>query len=176
MKNKIFYDKKGGEKYFSIWWILMMIIVGVSVVGAVSLFYSAGVDVRPLEAEILNDKILNCLNQGGFLSEKVFENNFQVFEECSLNKNLFGEGSYFYLEVSFLDKEEKKIRNPIVEGTGSMKGDCGVLSDKDSKIIAEEYPRCVLKTEPILYYSGGEVRRGIIEILTASNQKGENFL
>jgi len=61
----LFKDKTGGEKLLSIWWLFTIAMVGAGIVFGVSMFYSAEIDVRNVEAEILSNKILDCFFVAG---------------------------------------------------------------------------------------------------------------
>jgi len=60
----------------SIWWLFTIAMVGAGIVFGVSMFYSAEIDVRNVEAEILSNKILDCFFEQGILSDNLLENRF----------------------------------------------------------------------------------------------------
>ena len=165
MKNK------KGQKLISIWWILVLAIVGAGIVVGVLIHSSANVDVRGAEAEILNEKILDCLFENGFLAEGFLEENFLFFEKCKLNEEIFGERSVFYFNVRVYDEADELIKE-FRGGDASFEKDCAIQED----VEAEDYPKCFMKDERVFYYEENEIKLGRIEILAASNQKGGKSL
>ncbi len=155
LKNKI-----GGEKLFSIWWLFIITIVGTGMVWGVSMFYSAEIDVRNVEAEILMDRISDCLFEQGMLINNLLENDFDIFQECKLNKKVIE--SDFYFNVSILDESGNVIKE-IEEGV--LTNTC---NSKDTE-------GCVSKERGIIYELKNEIKKGRLEILTASNQVGEEI-
>ena len=77
---------KRGDKIISVYWFAILFIVAAGVVYMASVFYGAPYDVREIEADILADKIAECISEGGKLNEdwgKLNENN--LLEICDLN-------------------------------------------------------------------------------------------
>ena len=96
-------NKKGvGEGLISIWWFFVLAIVGIVVSAAVVAYHSVDIDVREIEAENLYERILNCVAKQSFLLDEALEEDFNIFEECRLNEEIFGEGSVFYFNIRFL--------------------------------------------------------------------------
>jgi len=155
-------NKKAGEKLLSIWWIFIITMVGIGIVWGVSMFYSAEIDVRNVEAEILMNRISDCLFEQGMLINNLLENGFDIFQECKLNKKVIE--SNFYINISVLD-ESKKVIKEISEG---IKESVCALTDSEKK-------GCVKKTRGIIYERENEIKIGRLEILTASNQVGEEI-
>ncbi len=160
-------NKRGGEKLLSIWWFFVLVIVGTGISVAVMMFYSADVDVREIEADILSEKIIDCIIEQGFLVEDITNEN--MFERCDLNQEIFGKESSFYFRISTWDEEGNKLKEDIVGGKDfEVECEIGEAVEK-----AEHYPKCVKKKEGVLYYENNKVKRGELEILTASNQIGK---
>lgn len=172
-------NKKGGEKLLSVWWFFVLAIVGVGVSAGVLIYHSADVDIREIEAEILYEKILNCITEQGFLIEEALKEDFNVsdfFEECELNEEIFEEESIFYFNIQILDESENLIKE-IRGGDFSFEKDCKIQEEDEEgkKIEAKYYPRCVREKETILYYEDNEIKEATLEILTASNQVGRKI-
>ncbi|MEK6917537.1 MAG: hypothetical protein AABW51_01175 [Nanoarchaeota archaeon] len=169
MQN-IIKDKKGDEKYFSLWWYLVLAIVGLGVVIAVFIFYSSPIDARDVESKILYDKISDCLVSGGFLESDALNSNFDIFEKCGLNKEIFSGETSFYFNISFVS-ENKKIRTDIIQGDFSYGQDCEITQN----IKADKFPVCNRNVQPFFYFENGEMKKGILQVLTASNQEGRKI-
>ena len=153
-------NKKAGEKLLSIWWLFIIAMVGIGIVFGVSMFYSAEIDVRKVEAEILSDKISDCLFEQGILIDSLLESDFDIFQECKLNKKVIE--SDFYINISFLDELQNVIKE-ISEGV--------LISTCNSKNIEG----CVSKERGIIYERENEIKKARLKILTASNQVGEEI-
>ena len=81
---------------------IMMIMIGSGIVGGVLMFYGQGYDFRATDAAGLFDKTLDC-----FVDEKndFFENEFDIYETCNLNKKILSE-SHLILIKRLSDNEE----------------------------------------------------------------------
>ena len=71
MLSKIFKNKKGGEKLLSIWWVFIISFVALIIAIGVDMFYGSEVDVREIEADILYEKVIECVVEQGFLVEDI---------------------------------------------------------------------------------------------------------
>lgn len=86
-------DKKGDSRILFFYWFIIMILVAGSMVMAYNSFYSAKLDVRKAEAQILNDKITDGFIGGGRLSE-IGEEIYNIIGTWNVNEgaNAVGEG------------------------------------------------------------------------------------
>jgi len=173
MKFEILKNKRGAEKLFSIWWFLVLVIVGLGIVAGVFIFFSSEVDVREIEVDILNTKIADCIVEQGFLIESALDDNFDILSACRLSENVFSQGSNFFIKINFLDESGANIREPVLKGDFSFEKDCEVQEPADGeKVEAEKFPKCIQKKYYSLYYKDGQIKKAVLGILTASNQKG----
>ena len=161
---------KKGEKLFSLWWFFILGIVGVGIVGGVLIFYSAEIDVREAESLILYDRIANCLMNSGHLIENLFDENFEIFSECGLNKEIIESGN-FYFEISLFDFEGNLVKEELFFGARTFKENCRISRE----IVAKKFPKCTDKKENIFYFQNGVKKSGSLSILTASNQIGRKI-
>jgi len=168
----LFKDKIGGEKYLSIWWFAVIVVVGVGITVGVLFFYSTNVDVRDTESMYLYYKITNCLIQNGFLVSESLDSNFDIFEKCDLDRYAFsGENFYFY--INFYDESNLKLREALESDAKDIQKQCDIiLHTKDEKLDAKYYPHCVEKIADFLYIKNGVIKKGSLKILTASNNFG----
>ena len=93
-------NKKGGEKLLSVWWFFVLVVIGGSIVIGVLIYYSADVNIKELEADILTGRIIRCVTDRGYLKQDFLQDSFDIFKECDLRKEVFGEGSDFYFKIS----------------------------------------------------------------------------
>ena len=82
--KKMLKDKKG-EKLLSIWWFFVIAVVATGITVGVLIYYSASIDMREAEAELLSEKIFDCVVEEGFVVE-------EIFEEDPQNEGRWGRG------------------------------------------------------------------------------------
>lgn len=169
-------NKKGGEKILSVWWFFSLAIIGAGIVVGVLMFYSGDIDVREIEADILAEKILNCINQQGYLHENFLHKDFDIFTECGLSKEVFDvQSSSFFFAVNVSDESGKALRDEVTSLGQAWRADCK-LSMSGQIERAKYYPKCIEKVEGILYRDSNlTVKRGTINVLTGSNQIGKKI-
>ncbi|MDO8467519.1 MAG: hypothetical protein Q7S56_01050 [Nanoarchaeota archaeon] len=155
-------DKHGGEKLLSVWWFAILVIVGVGVSAGIIIFYSASIDVRDYEAEILNKQVQNCFVNGNSLVDNF--KTIDILKDCNLDPIIFDKGSDYFVKVYILDSDGKDLRDVIVIGDSSKEADCPISSEIPAKHIS------VCKDFNKRVYYGDSM--GMIKILTASNQEG----
>ena len=141
--------KKGSSKIMSVYWFAILILVtgGISVM--IFSFHNSPYDVRELEAEIMINKVSDCLSNGGILNEDLFgeeefNKEFEILEECHFNFNTeFEDRIQYYLEINFYDitNFENSIFK-ISEGSKEFKADCELQKDKEYGTIS----KCAEKT------------------------------
>ncbi len=116
MALKIIKNKKGGEKIFSIWWMLVLTIFGIGIVSGVLIFYSADTDVRGLEAKILYERISDCLINKGYLNNNLLNSDFDFYKECRLSKEILNSNN-FYFKISVFNESGNLLKNISGEST-----------------------------------------------------------
>ena len=137
-----------GEKYLSVYWFVILAIVAGGIIAMVFVFYGKPYDIREIEANVMTNKIADCLSDdvGGLRSDVVNE---IVLEECG-----FVLSDDFYFEVNGLTPKgvppstEKKdiIEEGIKQGNPNLKDSCG----KGDSVV------CVDKN--VYYLGGGKIK------------------
>ncbi len=158
-KRELFRDKKAGEKLLTIWWFFVLALVGGGIVIGVLIYYSGEIDVRKLESELLADRILDCLSEQGNLNEEFLKDDFDIFQGCSLDKEVIENSGNFYINVSLYDLDGESIKE-ITKGVGSFEVNC--------KLEGGDYPKCSGK-EIFVFDSLGEKLK--FKILAGTNQE-----
>lgn len=92
--RKLLKNKKA-EKYLSVYWFAILAIVAVGISVMVIIFYGKPFDIREAEAEILINKIADCISSHNILKENITNEDF--LEKC----NLIIDEEY-YLEINSL--------------------------------------------------------------------------
>lgn len=157
------WNKKGGEKLLSLWWFFILGVIGGFIVLGVIIYYSADTNVNLIEANILVDKLTECLIIKGNLNEDIFNEEFNIFKECNLDAKMLGMGSFIYFNVSIYDSNDLLIKE-FINGSGTFELDCRV----GMKINAKNFPSCIYET----YFSNFENQIHRIKILGGVNQIG----
>ncbi len=136
---------KKGDKLLSFGWVFILVIVGAGVVFGVTSFFSAHIDVRQMESDVLNVEVFDCVSQG---MDDFSEDNF--FDKCGLIAEKFGEGSNYFILVNVDGLNYRYGKHSMEE---SCKISFGLLKSK-------EYPRCTEKSSGDIYILTGSSNRG----------------
>lgn len=137
-------NKKADERVLSIYLFIIYIIVAIGIVSGVLLFYGA-LDIREVEAEVLTDKVIDCLTEQGKLKTGVLE--WENLDNCKFNfkdnsQKYDGEEQY-YVQIEFYDFDNsKEIRSSIEKGRKDFFQYCELDGDK--------LPKCNMKEIYIL--------------------------
>ena len=164
--------KKAGEKWFSGWWFLMCILFAGCIIFVTLYKFGGDIDTRKLEAESLYQNIYSCFVENGFLKYDFFKENKNVYDFCRL-----GRKGDFYFYISFFDERNNLIKNinsDITPVNENYKIICDLkLSDDKKKPEIKDSPECYKQKKVVFYYSGEQLKKGYLEILTATNNRGE---
>ncbi len=153
-------NKRGQEKYLSVWNFGVWIFVAVVILAAIYLSVTSKTDVRGQEANILAHRVSSCLVQNGVLQQGIISKN--IFSDCSLDKSLFGINSKLYFTAMFLKDGAIKETNLVSGGNYEMYIKCQTSTQSN-------YPICYTLTESV-FNSRGD--KGILKIIAASNLMG----
>ena len=180
ISHYVFFPKNriGAEKIISVYWFVILIIIAGAVVAMVSLFYGSPYDVRVTEANIMINQVSNCLSQSGELnknlfisenSEKKFNENFNLLEECNLIfetkfENAVGE---YFLEAEFYDLNNERLFS-ISEGNSNLKTDCKIAEGE------KKYKRLSKCVDREFYSLDSENQAYRINILSAIKKTEKN--
>ena len=102
-------DKKAAGKIISVYWFAILIIVAGGVFAISNNLYGHALDIREVEADILADRVADCLSEKGFLRESVFDdqnfliNSTNVLDKCNLNFDVDSQEQVpqYYIEIDF---------------------------------------------------------------------------
>jgi len=138
-------NKQGADKVLSMYWFLILIIVAGGIIGMVFTFYSHPYDVREIEANVLTNKISDCLSQDGNLNSNLIDNEGNFSEDfklnflknCNLNFNteeIYKGKEQYYTEINFYkeDNLENSVFN-ISKGNKDYISDCEISKVKEYK-------------------------------------------
>ena len=178
-------NKRGTDKIISVYWFAILILVAGGIYAMVYLFYGHPLDVRDVEANILANKVADCLSKQGRLNSgviissedvkslgKEYENN--LLGKCHLNFNTEKEydweneiqyyiGADFYVQVG----SDKPVFS-LSEGNKNWLKYCEINRE------VEDYrrlPRCV---ERRFYSLGEDNAQYLIKIISIVGKTEKN--
>jgi hypothetical protein len=171
-------NKRGTDKMLSVYWFLILFISAAAIVYMVAVFYGHPYDVRELEANILANKIADCVSRGGELVPELFDND--SWADLYGGKNNFWDYCGITLAVEdpqvWKDPQyyaEARIYNMNeVEVFGRMTGNLNLLSSCELQ-QDEEHERlakCVEKR----FYSVGQGEQYLIKVLSVVRKTEKN--
>jgi len=159
MKNK------KAEKLLSLWWFFVLGVIAGGIVIGVLIYSSADVNIKEVEANILSERIISCLIDNGYLKESIFNEDFNIFEFCNLNPDVFGKASNFYFKISVYNSENLIFN--LIKGSSSFEKECQIQENVEAK----HFPRCSEKKESVLF----EDKMVQVIVFAGSNQNGRKI-
>lgn len=160
---KTLNHKNASSELLSIWWFFVLVIIAVGIVLGVTIFYGAKIDVRAIEAETLTNKLGDCMIGNGELKFPIFQINSDIFNFCSLNKEMLNDSGNYY--ISIIAKKGSETVS-LKYGNYGFEKDCLIA---EAMREAKNYPRCSKKS-----FSGFNDKMELvnIEINAGSNYMG----
>ncbi len=170
-------NNKGNEQVISVYWFAILIIVAVGISAMVFTFYNHPYDVRELEANILMNKVADCISEHGVISKEIindqgeFQKDFDMQEVCSFNfksPDFSGDShGQYYVLITFNDSNGKFLFDKE-GGDNYLRADCLAKLDlKDEKAL----PGCVKGNLFAVDLNG---KQYLIEILTGVSKSNKN--
>jgi len=77
---------KKGEEILFFWLVFIWIVIGVGIVGGVYVFYSAEINTKSLESDILNSRIIDCVVKSGESDSSLIGE--EIFNLCVLDEKI----------------------------------------------------------------------------------------
>lgn len=168
-------NKKGTNKILSIYWFAILILIAGGIFAMVYTFYNRPYDVRELEANVMANKIADCLSNKGYLEKEIFNGNFLLnednfLEKCNLNFNIEErwEEPQYYTKVSFYNLADMDTSIfDVANGNKNLISSCEIQKDKEYEKLA----RCV---ERRFYSLDEENNQYLIKILSVVRKTEKN--
>jgi len=166
MNFKLTEDKKGTDKIISVYWFAILFIVAGAIIYIVASFYGEPYDVREIEANILINKVADCIANKGYLNAEKTD-----LENCDLNFNVENfknwNNDQYFLEVNYYEFDTtNKFLDTISEGNINLKENC----DKKEK----NFPVCITRNFYTLEKIGEEDKQREIQILSIVRKTEKN--
>lgn len=164
-------NKKGGEKWLSIWWYFcLVIILGGTVYAAWNFLHIS--DVSELDAEILASKVYDCVVPDNVIAFDI-QSKPDIFSLCKIadfEKNNLGKDYFVGIRIyehlgtgneSSLKKEY--YYEPAMYSHGNLRYRCVNMKD----IEVTQMPGCSYKTKDVYGKDGSEY---IIRVIGGTNE------
>ena len=153
-------NKKGGEKYLSIWWFFVLVVIGLGIVSGVIIHASAEANVKILESDILITRVIDCIVENGQINQEFMDGNFDIFNECSLSKGVIDEDLEHYLSIKVYDSTT--LISEASYGNSEFETQC--------ELEGKNYPECSERNIPVL---SRQEEKLTLYIKAGSNQIGK---
>lgn len=170
-------NKKGAEKFLSVYWFVILVIVAGGIWAMVNAYYSHPIDVRATEVRVLTNKAADCISKNGNFNSELFNStgDFQserFLEVCHFTED-FGFKSQendYYLEINFFDVggQEKSEFGSVQEGFGPIKENCETFQEGGE--VFPTQPTCLSRGLYVVN-SGEQI---LVEIFGGVNKGLEN--
>ncbi|HEB46898.1 MAG TPA: hypothetical protein ENI22_00320 [Candidatus Pacearchaeota archaeon] len=162
-------NRKGGDRIISIYWFTILFIVAAAIVYMVAVFYGKPYDVREIEADILMDRVSDCVSKAGYLLDSALEENF--LENCGLNFDVediygWGEEGQYFVEVNIKDfLSLRQITPSSKKGNEALKEFCNLEGD----IL----PFCLERTFYTIDKTGKQFRVDVLSIVRKTEKNAQ---
>lgn len=170
-------NKAGEDEVMTVWWfaVVFLSFIGIGAI-AYLLFDKAPLDVRDVEANILLNKLADCVSYAGRINSEIFSGgkfnpsfNDNLLENCHLVfESSEDEAEQYYAEINFYPLATLgDSAFSISAGNKNFLPNCDIQKEKEYNTLA----RCVEKK---FYSLGSSNEQYIIKILTIVGNVGKN--
>jgi len=175
MNNKFFNGRKGTDKIISVYWFVILFIVAAAIVYMVTVFYGQPYDVRGIEADILTDRVADCISKAGYISitGEELNGNFLV-ENCNLNFNVedscgWKDEEQYFVEVNFRNfLSPETIVFSDKEGNENLKDFC--------ELEGKNLPFCLERTFYTIDREGNQFQVDILSIVRKTEKNAQSSI
>lgn len=165
-KLNIFSNRKG-EEVLSLYWFMILLIVAGGIVGMVLIFYGNPYNVGDVEANLLVDRIADCISYGGKINESLIScSELKDFDFSQCHLNFEGEEEEFFYKVEIYKLED--LENSCFEKNG------GNLNLEASYAINKYSEKLPTGAEKSFYSLDNLKNQYIIKILTVVRKTKQN--
>lgn len=171
-------NKKADSKLISVYWFVILILVAGGIFLMVSTYYNAPYDVRKVEADILSNRVADCIYYNGQLNNELIDLKTGIFkpmfrdhflESCDLNFKPTGQWQkvQYYSYVEFYESPNaKQSAWNLSAGNPNWKPDCDIKS--------KQYEKLVVCSEKEFYAPGFNGDLYLIKILSIVRKSEQN--
>ena len=167
MVTNNFFKNKKGEEVLSLYWFLILTITAGGIIGMIFVFYGSPYDIRDIEANLLIDKIADCVSYNGVINESIiFDGELKEIDFSSCHLNFSPEEDEYFYKISFYKLEDlEDVFFQGNDGNLNLEASCAIEQDSD------KLPGCVEKSFYSLDNLGNQY---LIKILVAIRKIEKN--
>ena len=170
--NKIQSNKTGAEKIISVYWFAIIFIVAAAIVYMTASFYGKPYDVRQIEADLLTNKVAECISEAGYLNEKILNQQFaeNFPENCNINLNVedaygWREQEQYYLELNLVGFSSDEKILEVKKGNPNLKSFCNLKG--------ENLPYCLERNLYVIDKNNIQYRANILSIIRKTEKNAQ---
>ena len=163
-KIQINSGKTGAEKILSVYWFVILFIVAAAIVYMTASFYGKPYDVRQIEADLLTNKIADCISEAGYLKDEALEPQFKDKFPGNCGITFDVEDSYgrkeqkqYYAEIKLIDFSSGEIILEVKAGDVGLKSYCGLKG--------ENLPFCLERKFYVINQNNNQYQADIFSIV-----------
>ncbi len=169
INKNIINNKKGGEKYLSIWWFFVLTVIAGGIVIAVLMLNLADINTKSMEADILANKFIECSIDAGYINENILSENFDIFKECYFSREILDESGKYYLKFELYNMEDCSPETPVACKNPLVTKQAGVADfTMQCGLKGKSYPLC---SEKYIYVLDKDNKKMILHVAAGSNQE-----
>ena len=173
-KMKMLKNKRGSSGLLFLYWIAVMTLFAIDFYWVVASFYGAPYDIREVEANLLINRVADCVSYGGRINSNLSftnitsEKNSLFFDNCPLNFSTGNEKIQYYVRINFykIDNLNEPVLN-LSRGNSDLVPYC---SSQETK----QYGNLPVCSEKSFYSLDDSDNQYIIKILTIVNRADKN--
>jgi hypothetical protein len=153
--------KNADSRLLTPWMFFVLALIGVAIVAAVVVYFSASTDIRIKEAKTISDKLVHAISDNGYINEEILSGGIDFLSEADINKNSMDSYGLYYFNVT-ISKNNKTVKS-FIFGNIDFEIQCRLNGDKLAKCYERELV-LLDKSNPSEVYQ--------IKILSGSNNQG----
>lgn len=119
--------------YFG-WWFVVILVIGMSLFGAISLLYGSSPSVSLDEAYALHDRLLFCTLSFGVVDASLFSGETLLSKTCFFSSRAFTQFMAYDLDIR---SSEGNLSS--TEGSRSLLEQCQFELDSDIEFVQEDF-------------------------------------
>ena len=162
-------NKKGGEKILSVYWFVILFIVAAAIVYMTASFYGKPYDVRQVEADLLTNKIADCISEAGYLKDEALEPQFKDDFPGNCGITFDVEDSYgpkeqeqYYIKLTLTDFSSKNNVFEAKEGNVNLVYSCNLKGNN--------LPFCLKRSFYVIDKDNNQYQADIFSIVRKSEK------
>ena len=165
-------NTKGAEKIISVYWFAILFIVAAAIAYMTASFYGKPYDVRQIEADLLTNKVAECVSEAGYIKEEILKQEFasNFPENCGINFNVedayrWREQEQYYLELNLVGFSSDEKILEVKKGNPNLKSFCNLKG--------ENLPYCLERNLYVIDKNNIQYRANILSIIRKTEKNAQ---